>query len=116
MAAGIEVRIWFVGLSSPELHIARVRSRVAHGGHDIPEQKIRQRYDHTRINLIELMPTITQLRVYDNSIDADPQAGRTPQPVLILHLVKRTIVQMVDLVKTREWAKPVVLAAIKLSG
>ena len=36
LAAGVEVRMWFVGLSSPELHIARVRVRVARGGHDIP--------------------------------------------------------------------------------
>jgi predicted ABC-type ATPase len=27
------------------------------GGHDIPEEKIHQRYDHSRINLIELMAT-----------------------------------------------------------
>ncbi len=26
---GVEVRVWYVGLTSPELHIARVRSRVA---------------------------------------------------------------------------------------
>ena len=31
LAAGIEVRIWYVGLSTPELHIARVRSRVEKG-------------------------------------------------------------------------------------
>ena len=115
LAAGIEVRIWFVGLSSPELHIARVRSRVTRGGHDIPEEKIRERYDQSRIHLIELMPKITELRVYDNSIDADPHAGHAPQPVLILHLAKRKIVHMVDLARTPEWAKPVVVAAIKLS-
>ena len=45
LAAGIEIRMWFVGLSNPELHVARVRSRVARGGHDIPEEKIRERYD-----------------------------------------------------------------------
>ncbi len=115
VAAGIEVRIWFVGLSSPELHIARVRSRVARGGHDIPEEKIRERYDQSRIHLIELMPKITELRVYDNSIDADPHAGHAPQPVPILHLARRKIVHMVDLARTPEWAKPVVVAAIKLS-
>ncbi|MBI4266511.1 MAG: zeta toxin family protein [Acidobacteria bacterium] len=115
LAAGIEVRIWFVGLTSPELHVARVRSRVARGGHDIPEGKIRQRYDQSRINLIELMPTITELRVYDNSIDADPYAGHAPQPVLILHLAKRKIVEMIDLAKTPDWAKPVVVAALTLA-
>ena len=38
-SAGIEVRIWYVGLDSVERHIARVRSRVARGGHDIPVEK-----------------------------------------------------------------------------
>jgi len=39
--SGIEVRIWYVGLESPELHIARVRARARRGGHDIPEARIR---------------------------------------------------------------------------
>jgi predicted ABC-type ATPase len=115
MAAGIDVRIWFVGLSSPELHIARVRSRVVRGGHDIPEQKIRERYDRSRINLIELMPRLTELRVFDNSVDADPHAGRAPRPTLILHLTKGTIVEVVDLTETPQWAKALVAAAVKIS-
>jgi predicted ABC-type ATPase len=36
LSEGLEVRIWYLGLSSPELHLARVRARVAKGGHDIP--------------------------------------------------------------------------------
>jgi predicted ABC-type ATPase len=115
LAAGIDVRMWFAGLSSPELHIARVRSRVARGGHDIPEEKIRERYDRSRINLIALMPRLTELRVYDNSVDADPHAGRAPQAILILHLVKGKIVEMVDLSKTPQWARALVAAALKIS-
>ena len=115
LAAGIEVRMWFVGLSSPELHIARVRSRVARGGHEIPEEKIRERYDRSRINLIELMPRLTELRVFDNSLDADPHAGRAPQPTLILHLANGRIVEMVELAKTPQWAKALLAAAIKIS-
>ena len=118
--AGTEVRIWFVGLRSPEVHIARVRSRVALGGHDIPEDKIRERYDQSRVNLIELMPKITELKVYDNSIEADPRAGRAPQPMLILHLAElhlaeRKILEIVDLARTPDWAKPLVAAAIRFS-
>jgi predicted ABC-type ATPase len=115
MAAGIEVRIWFVGLSSPELHIARVRSRAARGGHDIPAERIRERYDRSRINLVELLPRVTELRLYDNSIEADPQGGRAPKPVLILHLVRGRIAQAAQLRKTPEWAKPLVAAALRLS-
>ena len=87
------------------LHMARVRSRVARGGHDIPEEKIRQRYDQSRINLIELMPRLTELRVFDNSFDADPHAGHAPQPNLILHLAKGEILELVELFKTPQWAK-----------
>lgn len=115
LAVGLEVRIWFVGLSSPELHMARVRSRVARGGHDIPEETIRERYDRSRINLIELMPRLTELRVFDNSVEADPHAGRAPRPTLILHLAKGRIVERVDLTETPDWAKAVVATAVKLS-
>ena len=47
---GFHVRIWFVGLSNPELHIARVRQRVERGGHAIPESDIRRRYESSRLN------------------------------------------------------------------
>ena len=53
---GIEVRVWYVGLDSPELHMARVRARVQRGGHDIPEAKIRERYARSIWNLIQLLP------------------------------------------------------------
>lgn len=115
LAAGIDVRMWFVGLSSPELHMARVRSRVARGGHDIPEETIRERYDRSRINLIELMPRLTELRVFDNSFDADPHAGRSPRPTLMLHLAEGKILKMVELSKTPQWAKALVAAAVRIS-
>jgi predicted ABC-type ATPase len=47
VAAGSEVRVWYVGLASQLLHIERVRRRVAKGGHDIPEADIRRRYDQS---------------------------------------------------------------------
>jgi predicted ABC-type ATPase len=101
-----------VGLSSPELHIARVRSRVAKGGHDIPDATIWERYDRSRLNLIQLMPKLTELRVYDNSREADPHAGVAPEPELILHLARARIIDSCKLADTPEWAKPIVRAAI----
>ncbi len=99
---GYEVRIWYVGLASPELHIARVRSRVRRGGHDISEQDIRRRYEHSRLNLIHLMPKLAALRVYDNS------------PLLVLHMEKGKILNHRDLARSPAWAKPIVAAALKL--
>jgi len=116
LAEGIEVRIWYVGLASAEVHIARVRSRVAHGGHDIPERKIRERYALSILNLIRLLPRLTELRVYDNSYEADPHTGAAPEPQLIVHLKRHKIVAMLDLTLTPGWAKPVVLAALKTAG
>jgi predicted ABC-type ATPase len=115
LSAGIDVRLWFVGLSSPELHLARVQSRVARGGHDIAEGTIRERYDRSRINLISLMPRLTELRVFDNSWEADPFTGRAPRPLLVLHVLKGRIVDMMNLAETPQWAKPLVAAAVKIS-
>ncbi len=115
LAAGIDVRMWFVGLNSPALHIARVRSRVARGGHDIPEDTIRERFDRSRVNLIALMPHLTELRVFDNSVDADPHAGRSPDPTLVFHLAEGRIVRVGELSRTPEWAKPLMAAAVKIS-
>lgn len=111
---GIEVRVWYVGLVSPETHIARVRQRVQSGGHDIPETTIRRRWQHSRQNLVKLLPALTELRVFDNSADADPAAGAAPRPVLVLHLDHGEIVGPADLSSTPEWAKPIVAAALSL--
>jgi predicted ABC-type ATPase len=111
---GIEVRIWYVGLAGPDEHIARVAHRVRRGGHDIPETVIRRRWRHSRQNLIQLLPALTELRVYDNSTDADPAAGANPQPKLVMHLVDRDVVGPSDLSATPQWAKPIVAAALKM--
>jgi predicted ABC-type ATPase len=115
-AAGIEVRIWYVGLNTPELHLARVRARVARGGHDIPETQIRARYDSSRLNLIRLLPRLIELRLYDNSRDADPRTGNAPAPELLLHLVRGKVVRAGVLSRTPEWAKPILAAALKPSS
>jgi predicted ABC-type ATPase len=113
-AQGIEVRVWFAGLATPALHITRVRARVARGGHDIPEQAIRRRFEHSRLNLIHLMPALAALRVYDNSTPADPAAGKTPAPLLVLHMERGRIMNPRDLPQAPDWAKPIVAAAMKL--
>ncbi|MCH7825644.1 MAG: zeta toxin family protein [Acidobacteria bacterium] len=111
-AEGIDVHIWYVGLVSPELHIARVRARVARGGHDIPEERIRERYVRSRLNLIHLLPNLTELFLYDNTTEADPADGKTPEPLLILHVFGGAAVSSCGLRLVPEWAKPIVAAAL----
>lgn len=43
-AKGYSITILYFWLSSPELAISRVKSRVAAGGHNIPEDVVRRRY------------------------------------------------------------------------
>ena len=107
----IAIRVWYIGLSSPELHIARVRARVSRGGHPIPEADIRRRFEHSRLNLIELLPHLAALRVFDNSAEGDPAAGQTPMPKLVLRMEHGGIVEPKNLRQTPDWAKPVVAAA-----
>ena len=113
--SGIEILVWYVGLESPELHIERVAARVRRGGHHIPEDVIRRRYERSRLNLVNLLPSLTALRVYDNSGHADPEAGGLPVPRLVLHLEKGRILGPEDLSQTPDWAKPIVAAALQFT-
>jgi predicted ABC-type ATPase len=111
-----DVHVWFCGLDSPERHMARVRARVAQGGHDIPEARIRQRYVSSLANLIALMPRLAHLRVYDNSKDA-PVGGHVPDPALLLEVDDTQVVfpaihDRKALSGTPDWAKPIVEAAL----
>lgn len=108
-----DLLVWFAGLDTPEHHIAR----VAAGGHAIPEAKIRERHPAALANLVALMPVIAHLQVYDNSIDA-ARGKPVPDPVLVLEMIGGEVAYPVnarDLVRTPEWAKPLVEAALELS-
>lgn len=67
LISGYQVELVFVATKDPEININRVRQRVAEGGHDVPADKIRERYNRT----IELLPAAVEIadrvRIYDNS-------------------------------------------------
>lgn len=111
---GFDVKIWFVGLESADLHIARVKARVGDAGHDVPEGAIRQRYDRSREHLVGLIPFLAELRVIDNSEDGDPQRGLLPRPKLLLHMRQGRVESRCDPASTPDWVKPVLAAALAL--
>lgn len=109
-----DVLMWFVGLDSDDHHVARVRARVAAGGHDIPEAKIRERYPAALANLVVLMPKLARLKVFDNSADAAPGAP-IPDPVLVADITRGRLAwptDPADLARTPDWAKPILAAAM----
>jgi predicted ABC-type ATPase len=65
---GYGVNLIYFWLRSPELAVERVKRRVASGGHSIPEEAIRRRYERGRRNLIELyLPLCEEWMIFDNS-------------------------------------------------
>lgn len=65
---GYVINLIFLWLNSPELATERVRTRVLKGGHNVPEDVIRRRYDKGLQNFINLfMPLCDRWILADNS-------------------------------------------------
>lgn len=62
------INLLYFWLRSPDLAVERVARRVASGGHSIPEDVIRRRYERGRRNLIDLyLPLCDEWFIFDNS-------------------------------------------------
>ena len=110
-AVSHDVHILLVGLDSPERHISRVAARVRAGGHDIPEAKIRTRYTSSRANLIDLMPVLASLQVYDNSEEVIADGKTIPLPTRLLAMEDGAITYEAPPGSVPDWAKALVQAA-----
>lgn len=115
-----DVTVWYCGLASVDLHLQRVAARVRHGGHDIPESRIRERWHASRRNLIRLMPHLARLQVFDNSHESAIGEPVHP-PALLLEMVRRKLVHpdandLEQLALVPDWAAPIVEAAIQLQN
>ena len=108
------VLIFYVGLASVDLHIQRVAERVARGGHDIPERKIRERYDNSRTNLLKFIGTRAEIRVWDNSHQS---ADGSPAPREVFRVQNREMLipKGGELSATVAWAQPLVAKALSIS-
>lgn len=109
----------YCGLASPEQHIERVKQRVAHGGHPIADEKIRERWDASRLNLLKLLPRLARLQVFDNSASVEPGQD-IPDPVFVLDVEKGRVNfpdhnDAAQMKAVEPWARPIVEAAIQLS-
>lgn len=60
-------RLIYIGLPSVELAIKRVAQRVAAKGHDVPEKKIRERWNRTHDNLIAFLAEVDDVLVFSNA-------------------------------------------------
>lgn len=109
---GVEVSVWYCGLGSAEQHIERVAARAARGGHDIPTELIRRRYEKSMFNLCRLAPLLHTLAVYDNSLELDGQGKPSPRRLLLLE--ERGLVELDP--GLPNWAKPVATVVLEHFG
>lgn len=63
---GYSVRLYYVGLDTPEECLARIANRVRRGGHDIPEKDVRRRFAGRWESLSRLLPYCDDAHFFDN--------------------------------------------------
>lgn len=64
---GFRTYLYYIATSKPEINIARVRARVALGGHDVPPDKIRARYFRSLSLLVSAIQCASRSFIFDNS-------------------------------------------------
>lgn len=65
--AGYFIRCYYILTADPQINVLRVASRVASGGHDVPEDKIIARYDRALELVRDLVPICDVCYIYDNT-------------------------------------------------
>jgi predicted ABC-type ATPase len=81
---GFEIRLIYVMLQSPDMNVERVRIRVATGGHDVPEDKIRERRENSLAQLPWFLDQADMALIYDNSGAKPRLVGQKIENVLTL--------------------------------
>ena len=70
--SGYTVILLFIGAKGSEISDERVAMRVLKGGHDVPADKLKERYPRVMKNLQRALLEISNVRVYDNSDLREP--------------------------------------------
>lgn len=60
------IRLYYVAVSSAEESISRIENRVRKGGHSIPEEDVKRRYNKRIDDLMAVLPYCNEVRFYDN--------------------------------------------------
>ena len=94
--AGYEIQAVFVLTADRAINVRRVRERVRSGGHDVPEDKIRSRYERSLKNLARLVRIADRTRILDNSWE---------EPALICEVCEGSV----RIWETEAWPKEAIL-------
>lgn len=67
--AGYRTYLYYVATDDPAINVSRVANRVALNGHDVPEEKIVQRYHKSLELLMSAIRHSNRAYIFDNSTD-----------------------------------------------
>lgn len=67
IAAGYGALLIFIGIQDPAQSDARVSIRVSQGGHDVPSEKLVERFPRILTNLKRSLAELPNIHVYENS-------------------------------------------------
>ncbi|WAI00464.1 hypothetical protein [Methanogenium organophilum] len=71
---GYRIHLAYITTKDPDINVAHVKSRHRDGGHDVPEEKIRDRYERSVSFLPEMILMADEVSIYDNSSEyTDPK-------------------------------------------
>lgn len=64
---GFRTYLYYIATEDPNINISRIRHRVKSGGHNVPEEKIRSRYERSLNLLFEAIRNTNRAYIFDNS-------------------------------------------------
>ncbi len=64
--AGYNSILCFIGIASADVSEQRVAMRTTRGGHDVPNEKLRERYPRTMANLRDAIRRLPNVWIFDN--------------------------------------------------
>jgi predicted ABC-type ATPase len=82
------VLLIYIGIADSDQSASRVAMRVAQGGHDVPIDKIKERYPRVMNNLKRALAELSNVQVYDNGDLKNPYrlvAAKEDGKQIVLH-------------------------------
>lgn len=60
------IRLYYIGVNSLEESLSRIENRVKKGGHDIPDDDVKRRYEKRFEDLARILPFCNEVQLFDN--------------------------------------------------
>nr|WP_143543765.1 hypothetical protein [Rhodopirellula sp. MGV] len=77
---GYTVVLFFIRIAEVSQSMGRVALRVARGGHDLPDEKLRSRFERTKVNLERAIDRLPHVVVYEDGKQVSvPMMAREPK-------------------------------------